>query len=320
MAVGKFALPADNPSTGGGSLTQTLRQYVSGTTWNKPSGLVFIEVLCLGGGGGGASGGQFGTGVAAPGGGGGGAPSISWTQVMAASLGSTETVTIGAGGTGGAAQTAASTNGNNGGNGGDTSFGAHCVAKGGQGAINRAGGGQRQIQNNTPAYGWGSFPGSEGRNASTAGGQGSSGHSQSLATNFGDQVVNVLGAPSGGGNTTANAIGTGNQGNQYYLFNGTTTTRIQGGGAAGANGLNGTDNAVDRMVWPPRIAALSPSYKLGVSGGSGASSITGTGGNGGNGGLYGGPGSGGGGSRNGSASGAGGSGGGGLCFVIEYTI
>jgi hypothetical protein len=318
--IGKFALPANNPSGGGGTLTQTLRQYVAGTTWNKPSGLVFIEVLCLGAGGGGGSGGQFGSTIAAPGGGGGGAPSISWTQIMAASLGATETVTIGAGGTGGTPQLTASTVGNNGGTGGDTSFGAHCVAKGGLGATNRNGGGQRQIQSNTPAYGWGSFPGHEGRNASAAGGQGSAGDPQSLATNFGAQVVNVLGGCSGGGNTTANAIGTGNQGNQYYLLNGTTTTRIQGGGAAGANGLNGTDNAVDRMVWPPRIAALSPSYKLGVSGGSGASSITGTGGNGGNGGLYGGSGSGGGGSRNGNASGAGGSGAGGLCFVIEYTI
>jgi len=318
--IGEFALPANNPSGGGGTLTQTLRQYVSGATWTKPSGLVFIEVLCLGAGGGGASGGQFGSTIAAPGGGGGGAPSLVWTQVMAASLGATETVTIGAGGTGGTPQLTASTVGNNGGAGGNTSFGAHCVALGGLGATNRTGGGSRQIQSHTPAYAWGSFPGCEGRNASAAGGQGSSGNSQSLNPVFGDQVVNLLGAPSGGGNTTANAIGLGAQGNQYILSNGSTTTRIQGGGAAGSNGFNGTDNAVDRMVWPPRIAALSPSYKLGVSGGSGSSSITGTGGNGGNGGLYGGPGSGGGGTRNGNASGAGGNGAGGLCFVIEYTI
>jgi hypothetical protein len=318
--IGEFALPANNPSGGGGTLTQTLRQYVAGTTWNKPSGLVFIEVLCLGAGGGGGSGGQFGSTIAAPGGGGGGAPSISWTQVMASALAATETVTIGAGGTGGTPQLTASTAGNNGGTGGNTSFGAHCVAQGGQGAVNRTGGANRQISGITPAYAWGSFSGDEGRNASAAGGQGSAAPSQSLSPTFGAQVHNVMGAPSGGGNTTANAIGTGNQGNQYYLLNGTLTTRIQGGGAAGANGLNGTDNVVDRMVWPPRIAALSPSYKLGVSGGSGASSLTGTGGNGGNGGLYGGSGSGGGGTRNGSASGAGGSGAGGLCFVIEYTI
>ena len=91
-------------------------------TWTKPTGLKFIivEVVGGGGGGGGIDGDKFDT--ANSGGGGGGGYTLK--KILASSLGSTETVTIGAGGAGGT--------GNFGGTaGGTSSFGSHCSATGG---------------------------------------------------------------------------------------------------------------------------------------------------------------------------------------------
>lgn len=317
MAIGKFALPA---SSGGGTLTKTLREYTSSTTWTKPSGLQFIEVVCLGAGGGGGSGTTAASGVAAPGGGGGGAPQVVHLQIDAGSLTSTVAVTIGAGGTGAAGVSANSTLGNNGGTGGNTSFGSYCVAQGGRGATNRNGGLDRNISGATPAYGIGAFPGMEGRTASASGGNGSAGYVQALSSGFGNQIVNLVGNAAGGGVTTANVAGIGAAGTRFYTNSGTLTTAVAGGGSAGASGGNGTDNQTHRMLWTQNMISLSPSYKMGVGGGSGAAGVTVNGGNGGNGGLYGASGAGGGGCRNGFTSGAGGSGADGLMILIEYTI
>lgn len=108
------------------STATSKRIYTSSDTWSKPTGLVKIVVTVIGAGGGGggaanASSGNYHYG--GPGAGGG----IAVSEVVAASLGSTETVTIGAGGTAG------STGGGDGGTGGTTSFGAHAVATGGAG-------------------------------------------------------------------------------------------------------------------------------------------------------------------------------------------
>lgn len=99
--------------------------------WTKPTNLKFVivETVGGGGGGGGVSGASGGNSSFGRGGGGGG---YSRSKVLAASLGSTETVTVGAGGT------AASAGNNTGGNGGNSSFGSHVVANGGSGG---AGGG-----------------------------------------------------------------------------------------------------------------------------------------------------------------------------------
>lgn len=100
-------------------------QYFSTSgTYTPSANLAYAEVTCTGGAGGGG-------GVAASsnagsgGGGGGGATSI--IALSAATIGASQTVTIGAAGNGGAA-------GNNAGTaGGDTSLGSLCVAKGGSG-------------------------------------------------------------------------------------------------------------------------------------------------------------------------------------------
>ena len=94
----------------------------AGATWTKPSDPNFKQVLVWvvsgGGGGGGA-----GTNSTIGGGGGGGASAFK--IIAAATLGATETVTIGVGGTAGAS-------GNNaGGAGGTSSFGAHVSCTGG---------------------------------------------------------------------------------------------------------------------------------------------------------------------------------------------
>lgn len=123
---GSAALSFTTISGGSGGLTG-VHYYTGSTTWTKPAGLTHAYVLCLGGGGAGGSC------IASTVAGGGGGGSYGWSYIAAASLSSTETVTIGAGGTPGAA-------GNHpGGNGGTTSFGTHISAGGGTGAVAGAG-------------------------------------------------------------------------------------------------------------------------------------------------------------------------------------
>lgn len=98
--------------------------FTAGGTWTKPSGLKGICVRVVGGGGGG--GGTVGAGSGRACGAGGGAGGYSEKFIPAASLGATETVTIGAGGAGHSSTTPGDT-------GGTSSFGAHCSATGGVG-------------------------------------------------------------------------------------------------------------------------------------------------------------------------------------------
>lgn len=106
---------------------------VGANTWTKPTGLSFVDVTV--GGGGGGSGGA----LACPGanessmGGGGGGGATGRVRIAAATLPSTVTVTVGAGGTAGAA-----TAGVAGGTGGLSSFGGFLSANGGLGGICRA--------------------------------------------------------------------------------------------------------------------------------------------------------------------------------------
>lgn len=116
------------------------RIYLSSATWTKPEGLTKVVVTCLGGGGG--SGGTTRASDYRGGGGAGGTMAVS--TIMASSLGSTEPITVGAGGSAG------SSAGGAGGAGGNSSFGSHCIGNGGGG-----GGGS---QSNT--IGAGGTPGS----------------------------------------------------------------------------------------------------------------------------------------------------------------
>jgi hypothetical protein len=102
--------------------------YTSSDTWTKPPGLKRIVVSMVGGGGAGGGASSAVSANAACGAGAG----YCLKYIEASSLGSTETVTVGAGGAGVA--------GANGNAGGSSSFGSHCTATGGGGGEADTGG------------------------------------------------------------------------------------------------------------------------------------------------------------------------------------
>lgn len=106
----------------GNNLTQV---FTASGTYTKPAGLKRLKVTVIGGGGGGA-GCDSGSGYVVSYGGGGGGVAIK--VIEASALLSSETVTVGTGGT-------ASTGNNVAGTGGTTSFGAHVSATGGAGGL-----------------------------------------------------------------------------------------------------------------------------------------------------------------------------------------
>src|SRR6185369_12790577 len=96
--------------------------FTSSGTYTPTTGMLYCIVECVGGGGGG--GGVTGTASQIYQGGGGGSGGYSRLIASAATIGASQTVTIGAAGTAGASGS------NNGGAGGDTSVGSLCIGKG----------------------------------------------------------------------------------------------------------------------------------------------------------------------------------------------
>lgn len=198
--------------------TQRVVSFTSSGTWTKRPGLKYaiVEVQAAGGGGGGADLGSSGE----HSGGGGGAGGYSRKLIAAINLGSTETVTIGTGGT--------SSTAGDGTSGGSSSFGTHATATGGGGGLNEmgvagAGGvgssGDLNIQGQ-PGEGRGGIGGVWGTGNGGASfflGGGAGGY-QSSGSN------GSLGGGGGGGNTssggTATAGGSGGNGivlvTEYY--------------------------------------------------------------------------------------------------------
>jgi hypothetical protein len=115
---------SSNPTWTSAIVSVTKQVFVAGGTYTPTTGMLYCVIECVGGGGGGggsanSSSGQYGAG------GGGGGGGYSRLVASAATIGSSQTVTIGAGGTAG-------TSGNHdGGAGGDTSVGTLCIGKGG---------------------------------------------------------------------------------------------------------------------------------------------------------------------------------------------
>jgi hypothetical protein len=314
--IGKFFVPAN--AGGGGTYSTVLREYTSSGTWNKPAGLLFIEVICMGGGGGGASGSRTLSGAISRGGCGGGNGGISYGTFDASELGTIESYTVGAAGTGGAAVTVNSTNGNPGGNGGPTSFGttAKISAVGGiRGQFNTA----STFQLSSTRYTDVNYPVIAGSISNASGGLGGSATSQNTGNVTFSQIMN---SGSGGGVNTSNIASNGGAGAQYWPRTGVFTPNPApaAGVANGGNGANGGDDVGSRLSSSNTTVLAGQSYFAGGGAAGGAGHPSGVGGNGGNGGRCGGGGGGGGGSRNGFNSGAGGAGGIGALVIVEHIV
>lgn len=255
---------AELPAVSGVNLTSlpgtgviNTQVFTSSGTWTKPSTGTWITIICIGGGGGGG-GGAYNTVTAAAvyGGGGGGGGAYARLDTLLSAMGSSETVTRGAGGPGGASRTSAG-NGNAGTAGGDSTFGSHLTAKGG-GAGNGATGtnGTTNAASNSGGSsnmtGWGGGAGSVYSGAAStsvygAGGggyggpfvTGGSGAFNGGAGGAGSLVRNSTGAPGGSastinyGGTNYVAAGAATSGASYYLGGG------GGGGGSGNHNQSG---------------------------------------------------------------------------------
>jgi hypothetical protein len=290
-------------------------------TYVPTPGLTFAEVCVIGGGGGGGGGALVAASTAASGGGGGGTSSAYRETFPAGALGSSVTVTIGAGGSAGAAATSTGANGGAGGQGGVTSFGSLLQSGGGGGGaggqIGAASGGGGGGGNGSGTSGSGSTAGAAG-NFAQGGGSGASGGSSSNASGSGGGGGGSTGAAFGGGSSLCAPTG-GASGGGFNASNGTnsggsggsSTSRNVSGGSGGAASTNGSaGNSAS-----PSTAPLS--RMVGTGGGGGGSGVS-NGGAGGAGGNYGAGGGGGGSAQNGGTAGPGGAGAPGLCVVVEY--
>jgi hypothetical protein len=206
---------------------RSVQRFTASGTWTKPAGLKRIKVRLVGGGGG--SGGVGTTaGAQASVSAGGSSGGYSEKVIEAASLGATETVTIGAGGIAGVAGATKA------GDGGTTSFGAHCQATGGTGSTGIGARGDSYAQF-APAPGVGSggdinLFGTAGHigfaNGPGAVGVGGAGGASHLGGSDGDNATGTTSVGSAGKN-----YGSGAQGSA----NGASQTQITG--AAGSAGI-----------------------------------------------------------------------------------
>lgn len=136
LTTANSSLPATNSS---GTLAMRLfsvvsQIFTSSGTYTPTTGMLYCQIECVGGGGGGGGTVSGGVAIFSSGGGGGGG-GYARKVSSAATIGASQTVTIGAAGSAGAS-------GNNaGGNGGDTSLGTICVGKGGSGGAGNTGSG-----------------------------------------------------------------------------------------------------------------------------------------------------------------------------------
>ena len=211
-STGAITFAADPPS---------IEVFTSSGTWTKNAGLKAVIVEVIAGGGGGSTRGVVGkVTIAGAGGGGGG---FSRKLILAASLGSTETVTVGTGGT---ASKTGTTN-TDGGTGGASSFGSHVTTTGG-------GGGQK-------------YDGAAPATSSAVGGSGGTGtstfsNSPPEGLNIGGQKASDVNAAFGGDGGLAGFAYSGSGNGAKSTSAGSATTSLYGGGGGGGYS-SGTNNA-----------------------------------------------------------------------------
>jgi hypothetical protein len=345
VTQGAGANPQWGSASGGfaGAVQVNTYSAAGANTWNKPTNATRVKVILWGPGGGGG-GGAGGNSTSNLGGSGGGGGACIIQEFNASDLGSSETVTIGAGGTGGAGGSNAT--GSVGSTGGNTTFGAHLTgyaggggglgattaraggsgggsgapgAVGGSSAL--AGGGPGAVSNAEACGGAGAGSGNAsntGHAAEFGGGAGGSDSNSGLggqgcggSSMWGGAAGGAGGSVSAGNGTQSNSAGDGGGAHIYELASATSRT----GGARGTSGTSptaGTAGAAGAEAWG------------GAGGGGGGANTTanGTGGKGGDGGQRGGGGGGGGAAGAAATStnigGAGGKGGDGYAIVVTY--
>lgn len=129
ISNGAGALPSFQDITVSGAFSQIVMQvFTSSGTYTPTSGMKYCIVECVGGGGGGGGTGNSTAGNSATGGG-GGSGGYGRSVFSSATIGASQVVTIGAGGTAGAS------GGGTGGTGGTTSLGALISCTGGLGGV-----------------------------------------------------------------------------------------------------------------------------------------------------------------------------------------
>ena len=202
--------PAANPSfqaISSGVTSTNVQVFTSDDSYIPSAGLLFATIECVGGGGGG--GGAAGGSTFTQGGGGGQAGSYSRVNLNAATIGASQTITVGAGGAGGAA------GGNDGMSGGTTSFGVLCTAGGGSPGIGGNIGG---------AFPAGGFSNNSGTgDFSSVGAAGSGGF-----------FSNIVSFPAMGGGGGSSIFGGGAPTNwEVGSFNGTDAYNYGSGGSGG---------------------------------------------------------------------------------------
>ena len=219
------ALAVSVHSAGFRVLLPKRRVYAASGNWAKPDNLSWIEVEAWGGG----AGSRLTTAHASRGGGGGG---YARAVIAADDLAASVAITVGAGGAGSSQVPGVA---NSGGAGGDSSFGAHCVARGGgrdsEGAIaggpnySSSGGGHYRPHSSQPtALGW---SGGTGGNQTPIVWAASGGGSVSIAT-----VTPPAPTLYHGGRGGAGSVGAGGAGNAPGGGGGGGLTS-QGAGARG---------------------------------------------------------------------------------------